>query len=492
MKTRLVRLLAAGLAFLAANVSAATLYVDLNSTNPVPPYADWSTAATNIQDAVDASTNGDLILVTNGIYQTGGRVIGAVSNRVAVTKAVTVQSVNGPVVTVIQGYQMPGTINGTNAVRCVYLTNNATLIGFTLTNGATAPFFGAAGLPSTFGGGVFCNASSANVSNCVITGNSAGDNGGGTESGTLNNCTIAANSSTWGGGANGSTLINCLVVSNYGGFAGGGVYACTLNDCLIIGNSANNMSGAGGGSFGGTMNNCTLVGNSALTGGGAANGTLNNCIVYYNRGGNYASSYQSVNLNYCCTIPLPSGLGNITNEPAFVNLAGGDYHLQSNSPCINSGNNAYVTTTTDLDGNPRIVGGTVDIGAYEYQTPTSIISYAWLQQYGLPTDGSVDDADLDGTGMNVYQDWIAGLNPTNAQSVLAMLPPAPTTSPAGLIVSWQSVSGIIYFLQGSSNLGMQTAFSTIQSNIVGQAGTTSYTDTNAVGSGPYFYRVGVQ
>jgi hypothetical protein len=145
-----------------------------------------------------------------------------------------------------------------------------------------------------------------------------------------------------------------------------------------------------------------------------------------------------------------------------------------------------------LDGNPRIVGGTVDLGAYEYQAPVSRVSYAWLQQYGLPINTNTDTADLDGTGMNVYQDWIAGLNPTNALSVLRITSATPTNNPAGLVVTWQSVTGILYFLQSSTNLAAQPAFFTIQSNLVGQAGTTSYTDTNAIGTGLYFYRVGVR
>jgi len=182
-------------AFLAIPVHATNYYVDINSTYPIPPYTNWATASTDIQSAVNQTTNGDLVLVNPGAYQTGGEMVNGygLTNRVVITNAITVQSVNGPGYTIIEGYQVPNLTNGSSAVRCVYLNNNATLVGFTLTNGATLSFGDAVNVES--GGGVFCPSTSGGaVSNCVFIGNNAYNEGGGAYGGTFTDCMFLENS----------------------------------------------------------------------------------------------------------------------------------------------------------------------------------------------------------------------------------------------------------------------------------------------------------
>jgi PKD repeat protein len=421
-------------------------YAALTSTNPQPPYTSWATAATNIQDAVDAAALGGTVLVSNGVYATGGRAVSGVMFRLNVDKPLTVRSVNGPQSTVINA-------GGSNA--CVYVSNGASVSGFTLTNALVYAHVGFA-----IAAPVVCAASGV-VSNCVITGNSG----------------------YYGGGAFQGTLYNCTLTGNSANFNGGAAYSCTLYNCTLAGNQ-------GRGAIYCTLYNCTLTGNSVGGGGGgAAQSTLYNCIVYFNTASGDANYDASCILNYCCTIPIPTnGVEDITNAPLFVDYANGNLRLQSNSPCINAGNNAYASGATDLDGNPRIVSGTVDIGAYEYQGAGSRISYAWLQSYGLPTDGSADYTDPDHDGLNNWQEWICATNPTNALSALRMVSALPT--PTNATVTWQSVAGVNYFLERSADLA--APFTLLATNIVGQASTTSWADTNATGEGPFFYRAGVK
>jgi hypothetical protein len=502
-------------------IAVPTHYVSLASPNPTPPYLSWSTAATNIQDAADAAAPGDQILVTNGIYATGGRG----GSRVVVRPQSSLRSVNGPQFTFIRGDL---------GVRCVGLGGRASLSGFTLTNGSVHGF----SLDVERGGGVSCAPLLLDVvSNCVLIGNSA-DQGGGAYGGTLINCTLMNNSARYGGGGaygymGSCVLSNCTLTGNQAGASdGGGAYQCRLINCTLTNNSAY----LGGGVSSGTLFNCTLANNSAFSGAGAWKGTLRRCTLVGNVGENCyiynckltgSDSYGALRcylynctltdnpigayggglwscivynngidydgdcfLSFCCTRVMPTnGVGNITNAPLFVDDVGGNLRLQSNSPCINAGNDAYDPDFTDLEGSLRIAGGTVDIGAFEFQSPSSVLSYAWAQQYGLPTDGSADYADPDSDGLNNWQEWIAGTVPNDASSALRLLPPSIGAS--GILLTWQSVTNRTYSLECSTKLGTQSAFSPVASNIVGQAGTTTYTDSTKVGSNS-FYRVRVE
>ncbi|HZQ46511.1 MAG TPA: PKD domain-containing protein, partial [Verrucomicrobiae bacterium] len=309
-------------------------YVSASSASPVSPFATWATAAAKIQDAVDVCQAGDLVIVTNGTYSQGGHLVSPslLVNRVAITNPITVQSVNGPGMTTIQGSQVSGTTFGDSAVRCVYLTNGAALVGFTLTNGATRN----AGDPvlEQSGAGVFCLSTNIVVSNCIFAGNAAYN---------------------YGGGASGGTVINSIFVGNATHGLGGGAAGGIVVASYFLNNSSSAASG--GGASGATLNNCTVINNS---GGGISNCVANNCIIDFNSGGSASNYDTSSVLNYCCTAPLPAiGTGNLGVNPQFAVAP----YLLAASPCRGAGSSAY-SIGSDLDG--RLWLTPPSIGCEEY------------------------------------------------------------------------------------------------------------------------------
>ncbi|MCX7001724.1 MAG: hypothetical protein NTV22_00450 [bacterium] len=146
-----------------------------------------------------------------------------------------------------------------------------------------------------------------------------------------------------------------------------------MNNCLIAGNIA---QGSGGGvmAASGWLNNCTIVSNRSQTSAGGvylsgSTTALRNSIVYDNSAPapntNFYVSSGAITCAFVCTIPQIIGEGNITNDPQFVDVAGGNYRLALGSPCINAGSNDYAVGAVDLDGTARIKQSIVDMGAYE-------------------------------------------------------------------------------------------------------------------------------
>ncbi len=210
---------------------------------------------------------------------------------------------------------------------------------------------------------------------------------------TLTHCTFVANSAKNGGGgmlnSSNPALRNCMFSGNLVTISagqGGGMYNSsnpTLRNCGFFGNSVPTGSSKGGGLFNQagnpTLTGCTFSGNKASSGGGvyryAGSPTLRDCIVWGNTssglyGTGLVATYSDVQGGF-------AGTGNINVDPRFVDADGADndpntwadndYHLSLASPCINAGDPAFVAdpNETDLDGNPRVLLGRVDMGAYE-------------------------------------------------------------------------------------------------------------------------------
>ena len=92
--------------------------------------------------------------------------------------------------------------------------------------------------------------------------------------------------------------------------------------------------------------------------------------------------------------------------------------------------------------------------------------------------------------MSNLQEWFAKTDPTDASSRLFVS--SATLGNSGLTLVWQSVSGVRYYIQRAVDLSAYPAFTTIETNIAGQQGFTTYSDTNEIISSALFYRVGVE
>jgi len=203
--------------------------------------------------------------------------------------------------------------------------------------------------------------------------------------GTIHGNTISGNSAAIGGGLVGCQGIieNNTIASNSAAYDGGGLLACngTVRNNAIAANSARHGSGGGLYDCFGTIANNTLTGNSASSGGGfyGCDAVILNCIVW----GNTASWVDpqicsSRTPTYSCIQDWSAGgEGNTTDDPKFADADGPDdipdtyednnYRLSGESPCIDKGKNEdWMSSATDLGGDPRIINGTVDMGAYEY------------------------------------------------------------------------------------------------------------------------------
>jgi len=117
-------------------------------------------------------------------------------------------------------------------------------------------------------------------------------------------------------------------------------------------------------------------------------------------------------------------------------------------------------------------------------------SLIWLANYSLSTD-MIDD---DGDGMATWQEYIAGTDPTNRNSVLGMYLRTDGFSSAmtGIVVQWWSSTGKYYRLDRSTDLTAIPMFDqVITSRVAAIQPMNTVTDITATGDGPYFYRVAI-
>jgi len=301
----------------------------------------WETAFKKVQEALDASARSDRIIVAQGTYRENIRFNGKS------VQLMSVDPLNPSTVanTIIDGNKTGSVVSfdGTEVEACV-------LSGFTIQNGSAQE-----------GGGIYGGPAERHTHATIL------DN------------IFLGNSAQWGGGicrCDGN-IENNIISGNSSAWYGGGLLDCdgTIRSNLIMRNSAK-KSGGGASNCDGPISSNTIIGNAAAEqwGGGLyfCKGTITNCIFWGNTAQGGPQLHGCSAPTYSCIQGWTAGgEGNLPEDPGFVNLAGEDYRLSQDSPCIDVGRNEiWMTGAADLDGNPRIWPGklsaTVDIGAYEF------------------------------------------------------------------------------------------------------------------------------
>ncbi|MCH8968198.1 MAG: right-handed parallel beta-helix repeat-containing protein, partial [Planctomycetes bacterium] len=354
-----------------------------------------------IQDGIDATADGDTVLVAPGTYTGGGN-----RDISLFGKTITVLATDGPDVTTVDIQGGPTAIH--RGFFLIHGETRETLVeGFTIKNGYLIGDTGGTGPGGGGGGGAFyIRNSSPTIRNCVIRdhisatlsppfpvdGRGAGIYIDGNSSAVIENCVIADNVADRRGGGmyigyDGSTVIvrNCLITGNSAS-NGGGIYNTFGNTTMINTMIVDNVVAFSGGGLNSEnsdsfLRNCILWGNQTEAVGPqiAVSGRRILTIEYSNVRGGLKDVYG------CCDWEISWGPGMIEADPLFFDSENRDFHLLHGSPCIDAGNNLAVPedVTTDLDGGPRFIDDPdtpdtgnpdpdapklpiVDMGPYEY------------------------------------------------------------------------------------------------------------------------------
>ncbi len=259
---------------------------------------------------------------------------------------------------------------------------------------------------ASYAGGIYLDHSTPVFTGNAITNNIATNYGGGIQIdhsyAVLKNNTVSNNTASYAGGIyiydSTVVLANNIISNNTASQTCGGIHFSssfpTLANNLIANNKAS--SDAGGilfDSTSGTLTNNTISNNiSSGNGGGIycnwnSDPKFTNTILWGNTGNTGTQVYLKFGNSdpyfYYCDIQDGTAgftgdgaagnydeslyMHNIDADPLFTNPPGSDWSLQGGSPCINSGDQGTAIGEADLAGNPRIKGGAVDMGAYEYQ-----------------------------------------------------------------------------------------------------------------------------